>query len=317
MSSFRFGEQRTEHLCDHKKHVSCLAEKDCNDSLRDELDAFVYATHVRWKEMPTHPEDDDFDMLFVCEVLDLLRTESWLHHAILPNQGAISPNSIAYNWNEVTDSAMTATDTMYQQSNLADNPLDANIKKTDCTRDTIISGTKPIVREIKKIGEQLDSLILTEHATAPSEFHAKEGIGDDEPASLNFGKDVITWGNGQVLAIKGDGYKILKALYCSDEKYLTKGELEELVWDKKKLTEESEGRFVKQDTFLQAISRLAEKLESVNFPYRVIKVESETKYEPTGKKFKRGGEKIKPLKPEIIGVRLIPTVNCRNVVSDK
>jgi len=130
--------------------------------------------------------------------------------------------------------------------------------------------------------------------------------------SVYFGKNAISW-KGGALGISGDGYKILKALYYADENYLTREELEELVWDKRKLTEENEGRFVKQDTFLQAVTRLAEKLASVNFPYQVIKIESEAKYEPTGKKFKSGMKKIKPLKPEIIGVRLNPTVDCKNV----
>jgi len=140
----------------------------------------------------------------------------------------------------------------------------------------------------------------------------------NQSVSLKFGKDVITWGNsGKALAIRGDGYRILKALYIADKNYLTREELEEIVWDTKKFVEDDEARFVKQNTFRKAISRLAEKLELAKFPYRITKVESDTQYEPTGKKFKSGKQKVKPLQPEIIGVRLGGTVNCPNVPLDR
>ena len=140
----------------------------------------------------------------------------------------------------------------------------------------------------------------------------------NQPVSLKFGKDVISWGNsGKALAIRGDGYRILKALYVADQNYLTREELEEIVWDKKNLVEDDEARFVKQNTFRRAISRLAEKLEFAKFPYRITKVESDTQYEPTGKKFKSGKQKVKPIQPEIIGIRLGGTVNCPNVPLDK
>ena len=140
----------------------------------------------------------------------------------------------------------------------------------------------------------------------------------NQSISLKFGKDVISWGNsGKALAIRGDGYRILKALYDADQNFLTREKIEEILWDKKKLVEDDESHFVKQNTFCKAISRLAEKLEFAKFPYRITKVESDTQYEPTGKKFKSGKQKVKPIQPEIIGVRLGGTVNCPNVPLDK
>ena len=167
----------------------------------------------------------------------------------------------------------------------------------------------------RQITERLLALDQEEHEILTMSVRNDE----NQSVSLKFGKDVITWGNsGKALAIRGDGYRILKALYVADKNYLTREELEEIVWDKKKLlVEDDEARFVKQNTFRKAISRLAEKLELAKFPYRITKVESDTQYEPTGKKFKSGKQKVKPIQPEIIGVRLGGTVNCPNVPLDR
>jgi hypothetical protein len=124
------------------------------------------------------------------------------------------------------------------------------------------------------------------------------------PVPLTFGKDIITWGDGQALVIRGKGYKIVKALYKADNMRLTEETLDRIVWNGK----------VSHPTFTKYILRLAEKLEQANFPYQLLPMESEPKVETTGEV--RNGKPIKRfIDAVIIGVRLHRTVKCPNVRS--
>jgi len=134
---------------------------------------------------------------------------------------------------------------------------------------------------------------------------------------LTFGKNIITWGNGQALAIKGKGYKFVKTLYEADEMQLKIADIEELVWQAE---ENDQDRTVSQHTFIVCLHRLSEKLEKAKFPYRLLPTRSKEKTENNGEKWKDklGVEKPgkKRVRSEIIGARLNITVNCENVTYD-
>ena len=126
------------------------------------------------------------------------------------------------------------------------------------------------------------------------------------PTELTFGKNTITWGDGQVLYIKGKGYKFVKALYETDKDWLKVEQLGLLVW---------ENELVSHNTFTVMLHRLSEKLASVGFPYRLVPKKSKIRVELTGEV--RGNKPVKKLiQPEIIGAGLGLTVNCQNVRGD-
>ena len=57
----------------------------------------------------------------------------------------------------------------------------------------------------------------------------KEGqAGVDKHCKLFFGKNVITWGNGQALYFRGKGYLFVKALYEADGMQLEIADFEDL-----------------------------------------------------------------------------------------
>jgi len=124
-----------------------------------------------------------------------------------------------------------------------------------------------------------------------------------KPVPLTFGKNIITWGEGKALYIKGKGYKFVKALYEADKMRLKEATLEKIIWN---------GR-VTHDTFTGYITRLVEKLERAKFPYRLLPVKSKPKVELSGEKTRTGKLAKRFVSPEIIGTKLHPTVNCPNV----
>jgi hypothetical protein len=111
---------------------------------------------------------------------------------------------------------------------------------------------------------------------------------------LTFGKNAITWGEGQVLAIRGKGYKFVKALYEANKMRLKEDTLAKLVWEHKNPTHHNFKEFVRST---------AEKLERAKFPYRLLPVMSKEKTEDTGKTHK-GKPLLRRVQPEIIGVKL-------------
>ena len=81
---------------------------------------------------------------------------------------------------------------------------------------------------------------------------------------LIFGKNVITWDGGG-LAIKGKGYKFIKALFEAKKMRLKEAALDQLVWN---------NELPSHDAFKEYIRWLATKLEKAKFPYRLIPVKS-------------------------------------------
>jgi hypothetical protein len=138
-----------------------------------------------------------------------------------------------------------------------------------------------------------------------------------KPARLTFGKNIIAWGNGKALAIKGKGYLLVKVLYEADEMQLSIADLEKFVWQVK---DNNEDKTVKQNTFLVCLRRLSEKLEKAKFPYRLLPTRSQERIENNGEiwKDKSGIEKPgrKRFRSEITGAKLCMTVNCKNVMLD-
>ena len=116
---------------------------------------------------------------------------------------------------------------------------------------------------------------------------------------LMFGKNVITWGNGKALYIKGKGYKFVKSLYEVDKMRLKEATLDKIVWEGK----------VNHRNFREFVRRLAEKLEKAEFPYRLKTVMSRPQIIRTGE-IRNNKPVLRFVPPEIIGVKLHATVNC-------
>jgi hypothetical protein len=125
------------------------------------------------------------------------------------------------------------------------------------------------------------------------------------PVELTFGKDMILWGQGQVLAIKGKGYRFIKALYYADGMRLKEATLDKQIWKGK----------VTHRTFTRYIHRLAEKLEKAKFPYRLQPIESKPKVKTNGK-FRHNKPDLHFVPPEIIGARLYATDIWSNVAGN-
>jgi DNA-binding response OmpR family regulator len=115
-----------------------------------------------------------------------------------------------------------------------------------------------------------------------------------KPVPLTFGKNVITWGDGQALAIKGKGYKLVKALYEANKMRLKRETLGVIVWN---------CDLVRQNTFLLFFHWLSEKLERARFPYRLIPIKSKEKIKTVEHKAK-GKPVKKRIQSEIIGAKL-------------
>jgi len=122
----------------------------------------------------------------------------------------------------------------------------------------------------------------------------REGaVRTKKPIELRFGKNIITW-DGGALAIKGKGYKIVKALYEADKMRLKEATLDKRFWDGK----------VTHKTFKENIRQIAEKLERGKFPYSLLPVESKPKVVPIGEKGAYGKKSMRYIPAEIIGVKL-------------
>jgi len=111
---------------------------------------------------------------------------------------------------------------------------------------------------------------------------------------LTFGKNTITWGDGQVLYIKGKGYQFLKALYFSKGMRLTVAKLGKMVWGNEVLNHRS---------FTRYVLWLSEKLEKAQFPYRLLPAKSKERVE-TIEKPESGKPVKKRIQSEIVGIRL-------------
>jgi len=122
----------------------------------------------------------------------------------------------------------------------------------------------------------------------------RQKITRRKPVPLTFGENFITWENGQALAIKGKGYKFVKALYEADKMRLKRETLGLIVWN---------CDLVRQNTFLVFLHWLSEKLERVHFPYRLIPIKSKEKIKIMAHK-ERGKPVKKRIQSEIIGAKL-------------
>ena len=126
------------------------------------------------------------------------------------------------------------------------------------------------------------------------------------PKELTFGKDIVTWGDGQALAIKGKGYRLIKALYFANGMRLKVATLGRVVWD---------NDVPKHRSFKEFIRKIAAKLETALFPYRLIPVKSREKVRNTGK-LRKGKPEKRRIQSEIIGARLDATKLGAKVVPD-
>jgi len=116
----------------------------------------------------------------------------------------------------------------------------------------------------------------------------------DRPIELTFGKNIISWGNGQALPIKGKGYKFLKALYYADGMRLKEEILGRIVWDNDTPNHRN---------FTRYVLWLSEKLEKAHFPYRLIPAKSKEKIKTIENP--NGGKPTKErIQSEIIGAKL-------------
>ena len=114
------------------------------------------------------------------------------------------------------------------------------------------------------------------------------------PIELTFGKNTIAWGNGQVLYIKGKGYKFIRALYYANGMRLTVSKLGKMVWGNEVLNHRNYTRY---------LLWLSEKLEKAQFPYRLLPAKSKERVE-TIEKTEKGKPAKKRIQSEIIGARL-------------
>ena len=122
-----------------------------------------------------------------------------------------------------------------------------------------------------------------------------QGKTIEKPVPLAFGENAVTWGDGQVLVIRGKGYKFIKALYESDKMRIKKQQLERHVWGKDK---------VKHHTFTVLLHWLSEKLEIAKFPYRLLPTRS--KEQIITVEHKEGEKPVKKrLQSEITGAKLV------------
>jgi len=116
----------------------------------------------------------------------------------------------------------------------------------------------------------------------------------ERPIELTFGKNIISWGNGQALPIRGKGYKFLKALYFADRMRLKEETLGRIVWGNEVLNHRN---------FTRYVLRLAERLEKAHFPYRLIPAKSKERIKTVENP--NGGKPTKErIQSEIIGVKL-------------
>ena len=112
---------------------------------------------------------------------------------------------------------------------------------------------------------------------------------------LTFGKNVITWDN-EALAIKGKGYKFVKALYEARKMRLKEATLDRLVWN---------NELSSHDAFKEYMRWLATKLEKAKFPYRLIPVKSKGQIKSFLNPDSDAGKPLqKWIEPGIIGAKL-------------
>ena len=129
-----------------------------------------------------------------------------------------------------------------------------------------------------------------------------------DPVPLTFGKNVISWGNGKALSIGGKGYKLLKALYESNEMILDESAIGLLLCD---------NDMPNHKNFRETVRRTMEALERAKFPYRLLWVKSEERHERTGVLLKSGRPEVRRIQPVIIGVRLDARVASAKTSPDK
>jgi len=158
-----------------------------------------------------------------------------------------------------------------------------------------------IIARLQEICEEQERLAV--EATGLLTQMRKPKWESVKPVPLMFGKNVITWGNGQALAIKGKAYEFVKALYEADKMRLKEETLDRLIWKDK----------IKHSNFKVFVRRLSEKLEKAKFPYRLKPVVSKPKVKETAKKLKSGSPVKIFVPPEIIGVKLHATKTCPSV----
>jgi hypothetical protein len=116
---------------------------------------------------------------------------------------------------------------------------------------------------------------------------------------LAFGKNTITWGTGNVLYIKGKGYKLVKALYEAEGMSLTEEIIGEIIWD----TDPEKSELPNHKNFKVFLLRLATRLEKEKFPYRLLPKRSKERFEET-EKMQGNKPEVRRIQPEIIGARL-------------
>ena len=117
------------------------------------------------------------------------------------------------------------------------------------------------------------------------------------PIELTFGKNIITWDNGQALSIRGKGFRFIKTLYYASGMRLKRERLGKMVWD---------NEMPNHHNFKEFIRKTAMKLEKALFPYRLIPVKSKEKVQNTGKTRNGKPEKVR-IQSEIIGAKLETT----------
>jgi len=144
------------------------------------------------------------------------------------------------------------------------------------------------------IASQTVARLLAELCAAVAPQSGDKSFAETTP-SLTFGKNVISWGHGKALSIGGNGYKLVKALYGSDKMILDEPAVGLLLWN---------DDMPNRKNFKETIRRTMEALELARFPYRLLWVKSEERYERTGAMLKSGRPAVRRVQPMIIGVKL-------------
>lgn len=148
-----------------------------------------------------------------------------------------------------------------------------------------------IVAELLEI--QAERRRLDERETELLTLLQKPKKGTKRPVELTFKKNVITW-EGGALPIRGKGYKFVRALYGANKMRQKVRTLGKKIWN---------NPVVKQHTFIVALHWLAEKLEKARFPYKLLPVRSQERFEVVERT--KGKKPItKRIQSEIIGAKL-------------
>jgi DNA-binding response OmpR family regulator len=126
------------------------------------------------------------------------------------------------------------------------------------------------------------------------------------PIELTFGKNLILWGNGHALVIRGKGYNFIRALYHANGMRLKEKTLGKIVW---------QDEMPDHHNFKEFIRKTAIKLEKTQFPYRLIPIKSKGRIHSTGKT-RNGKPEMIRVQSEVIGARLDATKLGAKVPSD-